>query len=114
MSDKHIRAVELLRQEISSFLSTQSNRTSLITVTGIELTRDWAKAKVLISIYPEETKGALDFLNRKREDVRDHLKSRVKLKRIPFITFEIDAGEKHRQHMDELVAEEKKEKKDEE
>ena len=107
MSDKHIRAVELLRQEISSFLGTESNRTSLITVTGIELSRDWAKAKVLVTVYPEDkSKGALDFLNRKREDVRDHLKSRVKLRRIPFISFEIDAGEKHRQHMDEIFREE--------
>jgi len=35
--------------------------------------------------------------------MRDYLKKKARIKHIPHLEFMVDAGEKHRQHMDELV-----------
>jgi len=113
MSDKNQKAADLIKQLTAEFISLESNRTSLITVTNIELTRDWGKATIMVTIYPEDSvEVALDFLNRKRDDVRDFIKQRANLRRIPFFQFVEDAGEKHRQHMDELFDKEEKNNKD--
>ena len=110
MSAKDNKAVELIKQSVAEFINRESNKTSLITVTSVKLSKDWAKADILVTSYPDDNiKGVLDFLNRKRDDVRAHVKQNVKLRRIPFFHFDLDVGEKHRQHMDELFnAEENK------
>ena len=103
MSAKHDKAEEVIKQAAARFVSSESNRTSLITVTRVKLSPDWGRATVLVTVLPDEqTKGALDFLNRKRDDIREYVKSQVKIRRIPFFEFDLDVGEKHRQHMDEL------------
>ena len=106
MDDKHLRASEIVRHVVAEFVSLESNRTSLITVTNIDLARDMSKATIFVTVYPENNiKGALDFLNRKRDDVRGHLKKKSKLRRIPRITFAFDEGEKNRQRIDDLLKE---------
>lgn len=110
MSEKHTRAASLIQHLVAEFLGRESNRSSLITVTNIDLSPDMGRATIFVTIYPDDkTKGALDFLNRKRDDVKDYLKRHARLRRIPRITFEVDYGEKNRQHIDELLAEEKSE-----
>jgi len=110
MSTKDNKARELIKQAAAIYINTESNRTTLITVTDVQLSKDWARATILVTAYPDDkTKGALDFLNRKRDDVRAYVKEHVKLRRLPFFTFDLDVGEKHRQHMDDLFnAEENK------
>jgi ribosome-binding factor A len=106
MNDKHVKAGEIVQQLTAEFLSRESNRTSLITVTGIDLSPDMGRATILVTVFPEDkVKGALDFLNRKRDDVRIHLKQNSKLRRLPRISFAIDEGEKNRQRIDELLSE---------
>ena len=64
------------------------------------------------SSYPEDAENTarqwVDFLNRKRDDVRAYIKEHVRLRRIPRFEFDLDVGEKHRQHMDELFNKEEK------
>jgi len=104
MNEKHLRASEIIQHLVADYLNLESNRTSLITVTGIDLAPDGSKATILVSVYPDDkSKGALDFLNRKRDDVRVHIKKNSKLRRLPKISFAIDEGEKNRQRIDELL-----------
>lgn len=104
MNEKHQRASEIIQHVVAEYINVESNRTSLITVTNIDLAPDMSKAAVLVSVYPpEKAKGALDFLNRKRDDVRVHLKKHSRLRRLPKISFAIDEGEKNRQRIDELL-----------
>ncbi len=106
MSLKQDRATEIVKHLAAEYLSRESNRTSLITVTNIDMSRDMSKAVILITVYPEEmSKGALDFVKRKRSDFRDYVKQNSKLRRIPRFDFEIDLGEKNRQHIDDLLNE---------
>ncbi len=103
MSTKDDKAVELIKNAAAEYINTESNRTALITVTSVHLSKDRARGTILITVFPDEkTKGALDFLNRKRDDVRAYIKDRVKMRRLPFFVFDLDVGEKHRQHMDDL------------
>jgi ribosome-binding factor A len=104
MSFKLEKGTQALRDAAAEFISRESNRTSLITVTSLSLSTDFSQAKILVSIFPEEAeKEALDFLKRKRGELRSYLGERVKTKRIPFIDFEIDNGEKNRRRLDEIL-----------
>jgi ribosome-binding factor A len=103
MGAKDDKAEEFLKNAVAQYINTESNRTTLITVTSTRLSKDWARCTVLVTVFPDDkTKGALDFLNRKKDDVRAYVKDKVKLRRIPYFEFDLDVGEKHRQHMDEL------------
>lgn len=107
--NKHARAAEMLQHAVAKFISLESNRTTLITVTNIDLAPDGGQATIYISIFPDEKKkGVLDFLSRKRDDVRTYIKTNTKLRRIPRIRFEEDMGEKNRQRIDELLREDDK------
>ncbi|MCK5060068.1 MAG: ribosome-binding factor A [Candidatus Pacebacteria bacterium] len=104
MSFKFEKGTQVLRDVAAEFVSRESNRTSLITVTSVSLSTDFSKVIFLISVYPEEAeKEALDFLKRKRGELRTYLGAKVKTKRIPFVDFEIDKGEKTRQRLDEIL-----------
>jgi len=104
MNFKLEKGTQALRDAAAEFVSRESNRTSLITVTSLSLSSDFSKATVMVSVYPETgEKEALDFLKRKRGELRNYLGKRIKTKRIPFVDFEIDRGEKNRQHLEEIV-----------
>ena len=78
--NKHVRAGQIIQHLVAEYLNLESNRMSLITVTGIDLSPDMGKAIILVSVFPDDkSKGALDFLNRKRDDVRVHIKKNSKL-----------------------------------
>ena len=56
------------------------------------------------AVLPDEKEGsALDFVKRKRGELREHLKKNIKIKIIPFIDVQIDRGEKNRQKIEELL-----------
>lgn len=109
---------EILRDFSARFLNENSNNSSLLTVTKVELTSDGKNATIFFTVFPVKPKvpqliedktgvqfekTALEFVKRKRSDLRDYLKENSKLGRIPHIDFEIDLGEKNRQKIDELL-----------
>lgn len=95
---------ELVRHLAAEYLSRESNRTSLITVTNVRLNDNSTKATILISVLPEEReKEAVEFAKRNRNEFRSFLMERVRMRSIPQIDFEIDRGEKNRQKLDTLA-----------
>jgi ribosome-binding factor A len=65
---------------------------------------DTKRATIFITVLPDEKEaGALEFVKRKRKDLREHLKKNIKIKIIPFVDIQIDRGEKNRQKIDELL-----------
>ena len=98
---------EKLSQELqhlaATFLERESNKISLITVTRVELSEKQKYATIFISVFPTDKEaGALEFVKRQRTDFIAYLHTHSKIGRVPFITFEIDYGEKNRQRIDEL------------
>lgn len=95
---------EHLRTIVSTFVETESNRTALITITGVTLSHDFREATFLISVLPQEhEEEVLHFLRRKRSACRAYVKERLASKTIPFVDFALDEGEKHRQRIDALL-----------
>lgn len=94
---------ELVRKLAAQFIQTESNRTSLITVTRTVVSEDQKHATIFVTVFPETgERAAIEFLKRKRSEFREYLKSHARARAIPTVDFEIDIGEKTRQKIDEL------------
>ncbi len=103
MSERHEKMREAIRIHAAEFLMRESNRQSLITVTGAALSENRKRAVIFITVLPESHEtAALGLANRKARDFRSFLKERVKLGILPRVEFIIDRGEKNRQRIDEL------------
>ncbi len=107
MSSNRTERVSLhLKECASAFINGESNRRSMITVTDVQVSSDLKRATVRISVFPDDQEdAALDFLKRKRSELRAYIKERVNMKIIPHIEVEIDRGERHRQQIDRLLEE---------
>ncbi len=96
---------ELIRQIASDFIEIETNRTSLITVTRVNVAPNLKRSSIYITVFPEKSeKVALDFLKRQRSNFRSYVKKRkVNMRVIPFFDFEIDYGEKNRQVVSDIL-----------
>ena len=102
MSKRNEQVSEVIRQVAAEFLERESNRSSLVTVTRVEVTDKRDRAMIFITVLPDsEEEPALEFTKRKRGVFRKYLAKR-KLFPLPFVDFMIDRGEKNRQRIDEL------------
>jgi ribosome-binding factor A len=104
MDTQHEQRTLRYQELASEFIALNSNRESLITVTNTVLSKKGDRVTFYVSVYPEDAESpALGFLMRKRGDVREYLKEKASLARIPHVEFLIDDGEKSRQRVDELL-----------
>ena len=102
-TQKHNRLAEYIREVAAEYLVRESNRDSLITVTGVELSDTEGHARILVSILPTAKEAdALEFVSRKANDLRLYFMKKVKIRRAPRMSFAIDVGEKNRQRIDEI------------
>lgn len=93
-----------IAQLAASFIERESNKTALITVTRVEVADRGRSATIFISVLPENgEESAINFLKRKRNDLRTVIKKGINMINIPFIDVEIDKGEKARQNIDALL-----------
>lgn len=98
------KVANYLKELTAEFLNKENNRTSLITVTSATCSPDLKRATISITVLPtsKET-SALQFVKRKRKELREYFKKNMTTKNIPFVDVEIDLGEKNRQKIDELL-----------
>jgi ribosome-binding factor A len=103
MDQKHIRVSEQIAHAAAQFIARESSGQSLITVTRTDITDNFAKAIIYLSVLPEsEEENALVFMKRSAGELRRFLKDNSRLQRIPHLEVQIDFGEKNRIHLDEL------------
>ena len=106
MSDRHDRVVSLIRELAAAFIQAEANPNPLITVTQVTTSPDYKKVTIYVTTIPEGRENdAIVFLTRHASDLRYYLKKKSNLKHIPHLTFAVDHGERHRQHIDELSRE---------
>ncbi len=118
MGTRNEKISEILRDLGARFLLLNGNKSSLLTVTRAELTKDEKCATIFFTVLPcplalevasngrraeEFEKTALEFAKRKRGEFKEFVKENSKLGRIPQLDFEIDLGEKNRQKIDNLL-----------
>ncbi len=94
----------LLRKLISEFLLRVDFEKKIISVTEVQISENLRFAKIFLSVYPEN--GALKILESvksKTGEIKKYLASKIKIKFMPEVEFIIDAGEKNRQRIEELL-----------
>lgn len=102
-SERHERVASLIKEQAAAFINREANHDPLITVTRIGIAPDYRRATIFITTIPDgKEKDALIFLKRYAGEFRQFLKKNTNLKIIPHIEFDLDVGERHRQHIDEL------------
>ena len=103
MSIQDERIKEQIKALAGKFLTINGNKSSLLTVTNIEMSKDGKSATILFTVFPDSfEKTALEFAKRKRSELKQFIKKNVSF-RIPLLDFAIDLGEKNRQKIDELL-----------
>ena len=93
-----------IRELAALYIEKEAGPTSLITVTRVLLSPDNKKAKIMVSVMPQEKEqAAYGFLKRNLGEMRKQIKQGLNINPIPFLDVEIDEGEKNRQKIDELL-----------
>jgi ribosome-binding factor A len=89
----------------ADFLKRESMGNGLLTVTGISISKNRKNMAILFTVFPDKyEEQALKFAKRKRSEFREFVKEKTKdLAFCPIFDFEIDLGEKNRQHIDSLI-----------
>jgi ribosome-binding factor A len=105
-TERQTKIEEQLTHLAATFIERESNKTALITITRAELRERGRKAMLYISVLPESSEEmALNFLKRKRAELRDYIKHQLPIHPLPFLDVEIDKGEKARHTIDALLKE---------
>jgi ribosome-binding factor A len=105
-SERQTKIEEQLTHLAATFIERESNKTALITVTRAELRERGRKGVLFVSVLPESGEdAALNFLKRKRAELREYIKKQLPIHPLPFLDVEIDKGEKARHTIDALLKE---------
>jgi ribosome-binding factor A len=104
MTMRNNRAKAILMECIAQYIAREAGRNTLITLTDAEVSPDRKNATIFITVFPDnQGEHALNFLKRHRDSLHEHLKKTSRLNHLPRLTFQIDFGEKTRQHLDEIT-----------
>ena len=104
MADHHSRLVSVLQELAARFVHQEANTDPLITITHADVSADKKRVTIFFTTIPENKQNdAHIFLKRNSKEFRNFIKSKARLKVIPHIDFEVDYGERHRQHIDDIV-----------
>lgn len=102
-TDRDQRALSILLEAAGRYIAREAGRNTLITPTRAVMSKDGKGATIYVSVYPEgQDDHAINFLMRHKDLFRNDLKKTTRLARLPYIRFEIDAGERARQHLDDI------------
>jgi ribosome-binding factor A len=104
MSERQGRIGALIQECAARFVQQEANTNPLITITRVDISPDLKRAIIFFTTIPDgKEQDALIFLKRSGSEMRQYLKENARLKRIPNLEFMLDAGERHRQHIDEVM-----------
>lgn len=105
-SDRQTKVAEQIAHFAADFVRKEANTDPLITITRVDTSSDYKNATVFFTTIPSEgEERAAVFLKRSGSEMRRYIMKHMRIKHIPFLEFSVDYGERHRQHIDELVKE---------
>ncbi len=103
-TNRNAKKEEQIREIAATFIERESNKSALITVTRVSLDEKGRNATIYLSVLPQEGEdSALNFLKRKRAELREEMKRQLRVHPLPFLDVAIDEGEKARQTIDALL-----------
>lgn len=104
MEGRKEKKEEQIKEIAARFIERESNKTALITVTRVVLDDKARNGTIYFSVLPESgEESALNFLKRKRKELREAVTKGLPVHPIPFLDVAIDEGEKARQTIDALL-----------
>ncbi|MFI5257436.1 MAG: 30S ribosome-binding factor RbfA [Gemmatimonadales bacterium] len=108
------RVAAAMREEIATFLANDVKDPrimGLVTVTGVDMSRDLRHARVFVSVLGSESQRAATFEG--LDNVAPHLRGRVgralRLRVAPEIEFRNDESVAHAAHIEQLLAQVRRE-----
>lgn len=103
MENRDEKLKDLIKKVAAEFMQRESNYTSLLTITDVSVSDRGQRATIFFTVLPEsKEKAAIGFAKRSRAEFREFFASKARMRALPFFDFEIDMGEKNRQHIDEI------------
>ena len=107
MSIRTERVAKLLQRELAEVLSKEIEQASLVTLTGVRVTKDLSIAYVHVSVLgttPEQRQAAFRHLQEQTPHVRAALASRIRhqVRQIPELRFFLDESLEHAQRIESL------------
>lgn len=94
---------EIIHRLASKFVLEEASKSSLLTITRVEMSPTGKEARIYFTTLPEsEEDTALKFLERKTPEFKRYIRDESRIGIIPHIDFKIDYGERNRQRLDEL------------
>lgn len=111
--DRLSKLSEQIKKEISSIIQNgiKDPRVPLLTsVVAVEVTRDLRYAKVFISVFGDDDKksGCIEGLKSAAGYIRKEVGSRMNIRYIPELVFELDRSIEYGMHIDKVIKEMKK------
>jgi ribosome-binding factor A len=104
MAFRQQKVDSLLRNIVSSFIKNKFYSGTLISVMKVETSKDFKKANIFISIFPEKKeKEILELLKKEMTELKNYAKSKFKMKFLPFFEIKIDKDEKKRERIEEIL-----------
>lgn len=104
--DRQSKVATLLTELAAKYVQQEANTDPLITITRSDVSPDYKNATIFFTTIPEERQeDALAFLKRNGGEMRRFVMKQMRIKHIPHLDFMVDYGERHRQHIDEIVRE---------
>ena len=77
-----------IKKLAGEFINLESDRESMITPIGANISKDLKNATIYVTIFPEnKEEESLEFLKRKRSDFRDFFKNQIKIRNINNVIF---------------------------
>ena len=101
------RVAEQMKIEISDIINNKIKdpRIGFLTITDVEVTGDLQQAKVFFTVLgeEEERENTLLGLNKANGFIRSEIGRRIRLRKVPEISFEYDVAFEYGSHIDELL-----------
>lgn len=109
-SNRSVRVAEQIHQELAALIQTELRDplAGMVTLTGVELTPDYAHAMVYLTVLPDDegtVTATLDGLRRCSGFLRSQIGRRVRIHTTPELRFAIDQSVVRGMQMDRLIDE---------
>jgi ribosome-binding factor A len=102
-----LRVADQIQRDVAEMIQREvaTERAGLVTLTGVEVTPDYAHAKVYFTTIGAPVEAAQRVLNEKAGFFHSLLFKRLSIHTIPKLTFVHDASVEHGIEIDRLIAE---------
>ncbi len=104
MTIKLERLEGIIRKEVSLILMSEVKDPTLkwVTITDVQLSKDYSIAKVFVT-FPQGQNHLMENLDKAKGFIRSSLGSKLKIKKIPSLLFEIDDSLERGNRIDEIL-----------